>query len=449
MAVSVETLSGLERKITVSVPAEKIEEEVGLRLKNLVNRVKIHGFRPGKAPLQVVKQRYSDSVREEVAHEMVQSTLYDALREHDLMPAGRPTVEPGAIASGQDFSYTAFFEVFPSFSIQELTNDAEIEVWTAAVTDSDVDALLEKLREQNKKFSTVSRPVENGDRVVIDFEGFMDDKPMENASEKGYEMVMGAGQMISGFESGLIGAQIDVPVELNLTFPEQYHEASIAGKPVRFNVTVKEVKAGVLPELDDAFAALFNINEGGIDALKKDIKENMTRELDRRISGLNRERIFNAVLEKNMFDVPMALIDQEIENLKHDMYHRVFGHEHADDEKIPDFPRVLFEEQAIRRVRMGLLFADYVKHHSLEVETARVDAMIEKLATAYDDPEELRDWYRSKQERMAEIEALVMEEIVADKMVEHAKTIQTHKTYDEVMSPAQAKDEGHDEKGEA
>ncbi len=447
MAVSVETLSGLERKMTVSVPAQKIEEEVGLRLKNLVGRVKIHGFRPGKAPLHLVKQRYSESVREEVARDLVQSTLYEGLREHNLVPAGTPNIVPGALASEQDFSYTAFFEVFPEITIQELEKQ-DIEVWHAAVTDADVDVLLEKLREQNKTWASVSRPVAMHDRVIIDFAGFMDDEPMANAKEYDYEMVIGAGNMIDGFESGLIGAKVGEPIQINVTFPEQYHEASLAGKPARFDITVKDIKAGELPPLDDAFAALFNINEGGIDALKKDIKQNMERELDRRLSNVNRERIFDALLVKNTFDVPTALVDQEIENLKHEMYHRIFGHEHSENEKIPDFPRALFEEQAVRRVRLGLLFADYVKKHQLEASQERVNQMIDKLATAYDNPEELRQWYREKRERMAEVESLVMEEIAAEKIIEQCQKVMVEKTYDAVMNPSKKEDVSEKNQGE-
>jgi trigger factor len=447
MAVSVEALSGLARKVTVSVPSEKIEEEVSLRLRDLVNRVKIHGFRPGKAPLNVVKLRYSESVRDEVAREMVQSTLYEALKEHALVPAGRPHVEPGVIALGQDFSYTAHFEVFPEFTVNEI-NQPEIEIAHSEVAPSDTDALIEKLREQNKVWTDVSRPVEKGDRVVIDFEGFMDDKSMDGAKEKGYELVIGEGQMIDGFESGLIGATANSTHDLNITFPEGYHQAALAGKPARFHVKVKSVQTGVLPELNDAFVELFNIKEGGMDALKKDITENMVRELDRRVSSMNREKIFDALLAVNPFDLPSALVDQEIEHLKHDMYHRVFGHEHSDNEKIPDFPRVLFESQAKRRVHMGLLFAEYVKKHEMKVEQARVDAMINTFASAYDDPSELKAWYDEKQERMAEIEALVMEEMVADKIIENTKVIKKVLSYDEVMAPAKHADKDNEGKGE-
>ncbi len=447
MAVSVEALNGLERKVTVSVPSEKIEEEVGLRLRNLVNRVKIHGFRPGKAPFQVVKQRYSDSVRDEVAREMVQSTLHEALTTHALVPAGQPYVEPGVIALGQDFSYTASFEVFPQFTINEL-NQAEIEVGHAEVHAADVDVLIEKLREQNKVWNLVSRPVAHGDQVVIDFEGFIEDKPMDNAKEKDYELVIGENQMIKGFEEGLVGAEQGASLVLNITFPKDYHQATLSHVEARFNVQVKSIKESTLPALDDAFVESFNIKTGGMAALKLDIKENMVRELERRLSSMNREKIFDALLAVNPFDLPNALVDQEIAHLKHDMYHRMFGHEHSENEQIPDFPRVLFEDQAKRRVHMGLLFADYVKKHEMIVDPSRVEAMIEKFASAYDDPAELRSWYDEKQERLAEIEALVMEEMVADKIIENTKTIQKKMSYDDVMTPTKRTDADNEAKGD-
>ena len=436
MTVSVETLGNLERKVTVSVPTTAIEEAVNTRLHNMVSRVKVPGFRPGKVPLHVVKQRYADGVRDEVARELVQSSLYDALKLHDLMPAGSPHIEPGKLIQGEDFVYTAQFEVYPQFTVNELTQaESELVTAEAHVEDADVDALLEKLREQNKKWTETTRAVALGDRVTIDFAGFMGDEPIENAKEKDYQLIIGDEQMIAGFETGLLGAECDKPLELNVTFPEAYHEHTLAGKPVRFAVTVKRIEEGVLPELNDDLALLFNIKSGGVEALKKDIRENMVRELERRVGSLNREKIFDALLAVNPFDVPKALIEREIEHLKHEMYHRVFGHEHSDDEKIPDFPRILFEDQARRRVHMGLLFSEYVKKHAMAVDPARVDAMIEKLCAVYDDPTEMRAWYAEKPERMAEVEALVMEELVAEKIVEHLTLAKKKMSYDEVMNP--------------
>lgn len=445
MQVSVETLKGLERKVTISVPTEKVEEEVGLRLKKLAHRVKIDGYRPGKVPFNVVVKRFSDSVREEVARDLVQPSLYEALKSNDLIPAGSPMVEPQEIAKGKDFKFTAVFEIFPEIKVNEL-NQAEVEIINSSVQDADVNEMLEKLREQNKEWVIVDRAAKKGDKVMIDFKGYLGDEPFEGGSAEDYELVLGGGTMIPGFEEGLIGAKTKEPFDIKVTFPKDYGHEELAGKEVRFNITVKEIKKGELPELNDAFAEKFNIKEGGIEALKNDIKQNMVRELERRVSAMNREKIFDKLLELNSFEAPMALINQEIEHLKHEMYHRVFGHEHSDHEKIPDFPRSLFEEQATRRVRLGLLFSEYVKKHLITSDEARVHAMIETMASAYEKPEELRAWYRADKERMAEIEALVMEEMVSDKILSDAKVKNKTLGYEEVMNPK--KDDHPEDKGE-
>lgn len=443
MQVSVETLSGLERKVTVSVPTEKVEEEVSLRLKNLARKVKLDGFRPGKVPFNKVKDRYSDSVREEVARDMVQSTLYEALQKNELVPAGYPAVEPLQLEAGKDFQYTATFEILPIIEVAEL-NQAVVELVQSEVTDKDVTEMLDKLREQNKEWHEVSRAVEKGDKVTIDFEGFLDDQAFDGGSAKGHELVIGSGAMIPGFEDGITGAKKDNPFDIKVTFPADYGHNELAGKEVVFKITVHKVMEGKLPELNDAFAEKFNIKEGGVEALTKDIKANMERELERRVGAMNREKLFDKLMEVNKVDLPLALIDKEIEHLKHDMYHRIFGHEHHDNEKIPDFPRDLFEEQAKRRVHLGLLFAEYVKKHNITADKDSVNAMIEKFASAYERPEELRSWYNNSKEHMAEIEALVMEELVADKIAADAKVNYKKTDYDSVMNPKK----GTEDKGE-
>lgn len=441
--VSVETLKGLERKMTVSVSSEKIEEEVGQRLNNLARKAKVDGFRPGKVPLHVIKKRYSDSVRAEVARDMVQPTLYEALQKNELIPAGYPSVEPEQLEEGKDFKYTASFEVMPVFDISEL-NQTTVELTKSEVTDKDVNSMIEKLREQNKEWHDVTHAVKKGDKVSIDFEGFLDDKPFDGGAAKGHELIIGSGAMIPGFEDGIIGGKIDKPFDITVTFPEDYGHNELAGKEAVFKITIHKIMSGKLPELDDAFAAKFNIKEGGIDALKKDIKDNMVRELERRVGAMNREALFDKLMEANKIDLPLALIDREIEHLKHEMYHRLFGHEHRDDEQIPDFPRELFEEQAKRRVHLGLLFAEYVKKHQIVAEKDRVDAMIDKFASAYESPDELRAWYQSSKEHLAEIEALVMEELVADKIAADAKLKYKNMDYDSVMNPKK----GTEKKGE-
>lgn len=440
MQVSVETLKGLERKVTISVPAEKLEEEVSLRLRNLARKVKVDGFRPGKVPMNVVVKRFSDSVRQEVARDMVQSTLYEALKSNELVPAGTPYVEPEIVEAGKDFKYTAQFEVFPEIDVKEL-NQAAVEIIDSTVNDADLNVMIEKLREQNKEWNPVKRAVASGDKVTMDFVGFLDGVEFDGGRADDYELVIGSGSMIPGFEDGLISAEIGKAFDLKVTFPEDYGHADLAGKETTFNVTVKEVKEGTLPQLDEEFALKFNIKEGGIDALKKDIKQNMDRELERRLSSMNREKAFDKLLEANIFELPSALIDQEIEHLKHEMYHRVFGHEHSENEKIPDFPRELFEEQAKRRVHLGLLFSEYVKKHQMNVDKDRLDAMIDKMSQAYDSPDELRKWLSSNKERMQEVEALVMEELVFEKILEDAKVVKKTMDYEAVMTPKKGTDE--------
>lgn len=444
MQVSVEALGGLKHKMTISVPAETIQNEVDSRLKNVASKANIKGFRPGKAPKNIVVSRYSDSVREEVAREMVQPTLFEALNDNKLNPVSMPLVEPQQLEAGKDFTYTATFEIFPEFIPNELPQ-TDIELIESTVQDSDVDAMLDKLREQNKEWHPSNATVAaKGDKVVINFKGFLDDNAFDGGTAEGHELVLGSGSMIPGFEEGIVGGEKDKPFDITVQFPDDYNHSELAGKSTRFNITITNIMQGKLPELDDAFAEKFNINEGGIEALKKDIADNMSRELERRVSSINRERILEASRLVNSFELPEALIEQEIEHLKHDMYHRLFGNEHSDNETIPDFPRELFEEQAKRRVHLGLLFSEYVKKHEIKADEARVDAMIEKFANAYESPDELRNWYKGNKERIAEVEALVMEEMVAEKISEHANIIKKETKYDDVMNP----DKNQTHKGE-
>lgn len=437
MQVSVETLNGLERKVTVSVPTAKVEEEVSSRLKNLAQKAKVDGFRPGKVPMHVVTNRYSDSVRQEVARDMVQSTLFEALQQKELVPAGYPYIEPEEIEKGKDFTYTATFEVMPVFEVAEL-NQAIVKLARSEVTAPDVEEMLNKLREQNKEWDETSRAVKQGDKVVIDFQGFLEDKLFDGGSAEGHELIIGSGAMIPGFEDGIVGGEKDNPFDIKVNFPEDYGHKELAGKEAVFKITIRTIMEGKLPELNDAFAEKFNIKEGGVEALKKDIQDNMSRELERRVSMMNREKLFDKLMEVNAIDLPLSLIDKEIEHLKHDMYHRLFGHEHHENEKIPDFPRELFEEQAKRRVHLGLLFSEYVKKHQIVADKDKVNAMIEKFAGAYENPDELRAWYQSSKEHLAEIEALVMEEMVADKIAADAKIEYESMDYDSVMNPKKA-----------
>lgn len=440
MAVSLETLEGLSRKITVTVPGVQLEQEIDSRLKELTHKVKIDGFRPGKVPFTVVKKRYANSVRFDVMKDKIQSSLYEALAEQNLVPADTPEIAPENFEEGQDLKYSAIFEVFPTFEIIELDGE-EVELISSEVSEKDIDVMLEKLREQSKTWKEVDRVAKVDDKVVIDFEGFIDNEPFEGGKAEDFELVLGSKQMIPGFEDGIVGSKSESDIEVNVKFPEDYNHEKLAGKDSLFKIKVKKVMEGELPNLDDDFAAKFNIKEGGVEALRKDIKENMQRELDRVISSKNREKIFDQILSKNEFEVPKSLVEKEIEHLKHEMYHKIFGHEHSDHETIPDFPRELFESNAIKRVKLGILFGDYVKKHEITVDTARVDAMIDKLAGAYDNPSEVRAWYKSNRNRMQEVEGLVIEEMVADKIIGSASIVQKFLDYQEAVNPSREQEE--------
>jgi trigger factor len=437
MSVSVEVLEGLTRKVNVLVPSEKIESEVSKRLQNMVGRTKIDGFRPGKAPMNLVKQRYSDDVRMDVIRELLQPSLYDALKEQKLTPVASPEIDPGPILANQDFGYAATFEVFPEFDITPL-GETDIELVQAEVSDKDVDATIEKLREQHKEWREVTRKVKDGDKLMVDFDLYEGDALVaEQGEARDFEIVLGDGHILPALEKLLIGAEKDKLGEYTVDFPADWHDANFAGKTLTFKLTINQILEGTLPAVDAKLAEKLNVKEGGVKALKKDVKGHMVRALERRLKELNRETIFDAFLKLNTFDLPSSLVNEEIEHLKHDFFHQVFGQEHRDDEKIPDFPRELFEDKAIKRVHLGLLFSAYVKQEELKAEEEQINAMIEKAAESYDDAEEVRQWYRGDEKRMAEIEALVIEEAAAEKLVEKAKVTQKAMDYEAVMNPPQ------------
>lgn len=438
MQVSVESLEGLKRKLTVTLPSEQVEKEVGARLKKLAHTAKINGFRPGKAPMSEIVKRYSDSVRLEVARELVQSSLPTAFSEQDMLPAGYPQIDLLECEANQDLKYVASFEVFPVFEVADLDNES-VEIVKSEVTAADIDKMIQNLRKQNQNWINVERAVKEGDRVSIDFEGFIDGEAFEGGKAERYQLVVGSKSMIPGFEEGIIGAEISKPTEITVTFPADYNHEPLAGKNAMFKIMVNAIEEGQLPELDDAFAEQFGIDEG-IDALKKDISENMTRMLERQLSSMNRDVVFSKLLEKNKIELPASLVDEEIHELKHEMFHRIFGPRHSENEKMPDFPREMFEEQAKRRVQLGLVFSAYVKKHQLTVDNDRIDAMIEKMAGAYDNPDELRDHYRKNERQMEQLKSLALEELVAEKLMSSMALTEKVMDYESVINPSKGDD---------
>lgn len=440
MKVSVENVEGLKRTVKVSIPAEKVTEEVDKRLDKLSQTAELKGFRKGHVPKEVLKSRYLKALIMEVSGDLIQQTLPDAFDELELRPAGYPEVNLDVLEYGRDFEYSANVEVLPEVEIKELDKET-VEIFETKVTDADVDKLIDKLREQHKNWQESDKEVADGDKVVIDFEGFIDGEVFEGGKAEDFELVVGSKNMIPGFEEKLLGGKPGTSFDIDVTFPENYHVETLKGKPSVFKINLKKVFKGELPELNDSFAEKFNIKEGGVEKLKEDIRNSMERELELKVSSINRGHVFDKLLEKNPVDLPESLVEEEIKIMKHEWFHRLFGKEHRDDEKIPDFPREMFEKPAKRRIHLGLLFSSYVKKHDLKVDEERVNQKIESISKAYEKPQELVDYYRNNPEKMAEIEALVMEEMVSETVLKDATVKNQQMDYEAVMN-YQDKQEG-------
>ncbi|MDX1346318.1 MAG: trigger factor, partial [Sedimenticolaceae bacterium] len=337
MQVSVETLEGLQRKMTVQLPVEKVNEIVDDKLRTIAKQVRLDGFRPGKVPLKVVRQRFGDHVRQEAYGELIQKTFYEAASGEKLNPAGEPRIEVNDDDSG--FSYTAEFEVVPEVTLNDLS-DATLERTTAEVTDADLDEMLEKLRKQRVTWNKVERAAQDGDQVTVSFVGKVDGEEFEGGSAHNVPIELGAGRMIEGFEQGLLGASAGEERTVHLNFPDDYQAEHLAGKPASFEITVNEVAEAVMPELDEEFAKAFGVEEGGLEKLRADIRENMERELRQKLRSRNKEKVMDLLLEKNDFTVPQALIDSEAQRLKEEMKQQMQGQSSV------DLPLDIFREQA-------------------------------------------------------------------------------------------------------
>ena len=429
MQVSVEAGEGLERKLTVQVPAETVEQEVNNRLNSMKNSVRVDGFRPGKVPLKVLKQKYSQAVLQEVAGDLMQSTFRDALAQENLRPAGDPRIEAEPAVLGEAMQYTAIFEVYPEVAVAPLS-DMAIEKTSAEVADSDVDNMIEVLRKQKMDWQEVEREATDGDRVTIDFVGSIDGEEFDGGSGKDMPVELGSGQMIDGFEEALKGLKAGDEKTFPVTFPEDYAAKDLAGKAAEFAVTVKKVEEPKLPEIDEEFAKAFGVESGDVEQLKKEIRDNMERELNKRLRVLLKENVMDALLAANPVDVPSAIVREEAENLKKQMEAQGQG---------SGLDVELFMDEAKRRVQLGMLLAEVAKMASLNIDADAIKERIEEMSKDYDDPEEFVRYYMSNQELLGGVQTLVMEDKVVDWIAEQAKVSESNKTFDEVMNPEAAK----------
>ena len=434
MAVNVETLEKLERRITLTVAAADISSEVESRLKRLARTVKADGFRPGKVPMSVVAQRYGYSVQYEVVNDRVGKAFTDAAREADLRVAGTPNISQKDDAPEGQLAFDATFEVYPDVKLGDLSA-AEVERVSTEVSDAAIDRTIEILRKQRRTFA--QRPAAEGaaeaDRVTIDFEGKIDGEPFEGGKSVDFQFIIGEGQMLEQFDTGVRGMKVGESKTFPLKFPEDYQGKDVAGKEADFLVTMKKIEAQHLPEVDDAFAKSLGIKEGTLQGLREDVRKNLSREVKFRVQARNKGAVMEALSKAAELDLPNALVAGEVERLiegaRADLKQR--GVKDADKAEIP---ADLFKAQAERRVRLGLVVAELVRTHNLQAKPEQLQAHIEEMSQSYEKPAEVMRWYLGDRKRMSEVEAVVIENNVTDFVLGQVKVIDKVLPFDELMS---------------
>ncbi|MDH5517854.1 MAG: trigger factor [Gammaproteobacteria bacterium] len=426
MQVSVETGEGLERKLTITVPADLIDQKVESKLKSIASRVKMDGFRPGKVPMKVVRQQHLGNAKSEVMTDMIESSYRDAVIQEKLRPAGMPTISDVKLEDNQPFHFVATLEVYPEVTLAAMEK-LTIEKDVASVADSDIDKMIETLLKQRVDWTVVDRASKDGDQITVDFTGYIGDEAFEGGAAKDVPVVLGSKSMIPGFEEQLTGLKKDQDGELKVTFPADYQAADLAGKEARFEITVKQVAEPKVPVLDEAMAKSLGVEDGSVDTLKSDIRNNMERELKNNVDGMFKARVMDAIVDANELLIPKALIDEEITHLQKQMQQQ--------GQNVDNLPRDNFESDATRRVKLGLLISKIIEENGIKLDKAVVQEKIKTAASAYDDPDQYINYYNQNQQAMASVEALVLEEMVVDWVAERATVNETEKSFDEVMKP--------------
>ena len=431
MQVSVETTSNIERRMTIGVPAQEIDQAVQKRLQETARTVKMNGFRPGKVPMSVVKRRFGDSVRQEIVGEVMRDNYIKALQEQDINPAGWPKFEPKTMEEGKDLEFVAVFEVLPEVELGDFSKIA-VEKPKAGITDKDVDTMIDNLRRQQATMKSVKRKSKNKDVVLIDFKGFVDGEEFEGGAAENHKLTLGSGQMIPGFEKGIVGGKAGEELEIEVTFPEDYQNEELAGKPAKFEIKINEVQEPQLPELDAEFFKKFGIDAEDEATFREEVQKNMERELKQAVSNKVKNDVVEGLLESTELEVPTALIDQEIDRLRQDAVQRFGGQ--IDPQQLP---KEIFEEQARRRVKTGLLFQEVVKQNDLKADPAKVDEKIQEIASTYEQPEEVVAHFNSSPEQKQQIESSVLEDTVVDLILGQAQVKEKELKYEEAIQAGQ------------
>jgi len=431
MQVSLETLSGLERRMTIEVPAETIVSQVQSRLKEAAKNFQMKGFRKGKVPVKVIKDRFGAGVRQEVLGEVMSNSWVEAVTQEQVKPAGQPRIEPTNLEEGKNLEFTATFEVYPEIDLQDFSG-ITIEKKSAEIADADIDKMIETLREQRKTYKEVERASQDEDQVNLDFTGTIDGEEFEGGKAKGTNLVLGSKRMIPGFEEGLVGLSAGDEKTLSLTFPEDYHNKDLAGKEAEFAVKVNSVSEATLPELDDEFFASFDVAEGGLEAFRKEVATNMARELKNAAKNNIKNQVIEGLLKIHEVTVPSALTANEINALRQQAMQQFGGGQNIDPSMLPDD---LFKEQAERRVALSLIMNEIVNKNELKPDPDDVRKLIEEMAESYEKPEDVVKWYYSDKEQLANVEAMALEESVIDLVVNAAQVTESNVSYEEALKP--------------
>ncbi|WMC11840.1 trigger factor [Oceanimonas pelagia] len=430
MQVSVETTQGLERRLTITVPAEQVTGEVNNRLRQLAKTRRIDGFRPGKAPLTVIKKMFGASVEADVAGDLMQRNFFEAVMSEKLNPAGMPTMEPAPIKAGEDFTFTATFEVYPEVEVKGL-DAVTVEKPQAEVTDADLDKMIDTLRKQHADWVEADRAAEDGDRVTMNFVGSVDGEEFEGGKADDFVLVLGSGRMIPGFEDGLLGKKAGDEFTIEVTFPEEYHAENLKGKPASFAITLTKVEAQQLPELTEEFVKRFGIADGSVDGLKAEVRKNMERELAQALKASVKEQVIDGLLEQNQIEVPQSLIDSEVNTLRKQALQRFGG---LDAKNAPELPAELFKDQAERRVRVGLVLGELIKTNEIKADDAKVQEIIASMASAYEDPAEVVAYYNDNPQLLENVRSLAVEDQAIEFVLSQAKVTDKQVSFDEVMN---------------
>ena len=428
MQVSVETTGALERRIEVSVPRERIEQAIDERLKRVSRTAKLKGFRPGKVPLKVVKQQFGAQVRQEVLSDLMQSSFSEAVTQEKLNPAAGPRIEPISVGPDQDLRYRATFEVFPEIELKGVEGIAVMRP-AASVTDADVDAMVLNLREQRPRFELVERESREGDRVTMDFEGQIDGAEFEGSKGTDVAVLLGGGRMLKDFETGITGMKAGEHKQIDVPYPADYHNAALAGKVAGFDVHMKKVEEKQLPELDDEFCREYGVLEGGVEQLRKEVRENMERELEQNVRARLKAQLMEGLLAANPLDVPQSLVDAQVREMQIDAARRMGA---RDASQVP--PPEPFVEGARKRVVLGLLIGELIKTRGIKIDRARVEARLADLAASYPDPEQVIKAYRQNPEALRQIENVVIEDQVVDLLLGQATVTDQPATFKDVMN---------------